>query len=204
MLTDSANSDLLSLEKRSVGLKLLAAVCAVLVTALVFGGYAYLRDRHSQQMLSGSGNVQNTVKEAKVAPKAHILVDDALLKGGHTLIGGSVKNISTERLAELSVELELRRRKDGVVDQTTVPINPRELEPGQEGRYSIKLPLQLYSSVRLAGLKGEPNSARLGFTSSQGQKRPPERLEPKIVTIPRSPSRGGEFLNSPDNPARVP
>lgn len=205
MLIESTHSNLIPLERRPFLLWLIAAVCAVVMTGLVFWGYAYLRERHSQQMRPGSRTVrQAALNSEKRLPKAHILVDDALLKGGQTIIGGTVKNISTERLAALSVELELRRRKDGVAEHLPAMVNPSELAPQQEGRYSIKLPSQQYLSVRLAGLKGEPDSALLPFTASPGQKRPLERLEPKVVTIPRSVSRGGEFLNSPDKPARVP
>ena len=41
------------------------------------------------------------------------MVDDALLQGGKTIIGGTVKNTSGEKLEGLAVELELKRRKDG-------------------------------------------------------------------------------------------
>ncbi len=100
--------------------------------------------------------------------------------------------------------LELRGRKDGSLEQTSVTVEPHDLEPDREGRYVLKLPAQQYISVRLVGLKGGADSALLAYTISSGQKRPPERIEPKVVTVPRSGSRGGKFLNSPDNPARVP
>jgi hypothetical protein len=130
-------------------------------------------------------------------------VDEALLKGGQTIIGGTVKNTFNEKLSGLSVELVLRRRKDSTIEQISVPIEPAELEPAQEGYYSLKLPAQEYSAVRLVNLRSG-DSNLLAYTSSLGQKRPPERIEPKVVIVPRTGSRGGEFLNRPDNPARVP
>lgn len=205
MLNDSTHTELLIEEKRPAGRKLVAALCAVLVTAIVFAGYTYLRRRHAQQLLAIAVKPQQTSQNVPKGPaKAHILVDDALLKGGQTIIGGTVRNISAEKLSGLTVGLELRRRKDSSLEQTSVPVEPSDLEPTQEGRYVLKLPAQQYISVRLVALKGGSDSALLAYTTSSGQKRPLEKTEPKVVTVPRPGARGGEFLNSPDNPARVP
>jgi hypothetical protein len=205
MLTDSTHTELLIEEKKSTGVKLLAVLCALLVTAIVFAGYTYLRKRSAQQRLAA---IAAQAPPASVIPKgpakAHIMVDEALLKGGQTIIGGAVRNISAEKLTGLTVALELRRRKDGSLEQTSVTVEPRDLELDQEGRYELKLPAQQYISVRLVGLKGGAESAPLAYTTASGQKRLPERLEPKVVIVPRSGAKGGEFLNSPDNPARVP
>ena len=209
MLTDSSHTELLIEEKQPASRKLAAILAAVLVTAVLVAGYAYLRRRHSQQVAAQALQAQQerAAQNANTAPKgpakAHILVDEALLKGGQTIIGGTVKNTSNEKLSGLAVELVLRRRKDASVEQTSVPIEPADLEAGQEGRYSLQLPAQDYSAVRLVSLRSG-DSNLLAYTSSPGQKRPPERIEPKVVIVPRSGSRGGEFLNSPDNPARVP
>ena len=209
MLTDSSHTDLLIEEKQPASRKLAAILAALLVTAVLVAGYAYLRRRHSQQVAAQALQAeqeraaQNPTSAPKGPAKAHILVDDALLKGGQTIIGGTVKNTSNEKLSGLAVELVLRRRKDASVEQTSVSIEPVDLEPGQEGRYSLKLPAQDYSAVRLVSLRSG-DSNLLAYTSSPGQKRPPERIEPKVVIVPRSGSRGGEFLNTPDNPARVP
>ncbi len=204
MLTDSTHTELLIEEKTSTGRKLVAVVCALAVTAIVFAGYTYLRKRSAQQRLAAIAAQAPPSEVPKGPAKVHILVDGALLKGGQTIIGGTVKNISGEKLSGLTVALELRRRKDGSLEQTSAEVEPRDLEPDQEGRYLLKLPAQQYISVRLTGLKGGADSALLVYTTGSGQKRPPERLEPKVVTVPRPAGRGGEFLNSPDNPARVP
>ncbi len=205
MLTDSTHTELLIEEKRSTGRTLVAVVCALTATAVVFAGYTYLRKRSAQQRLAAIASQAPPTSDLPKGPaKAHILVDEALLKGGQTIIGGTVRNISGEKLSGLTVALELRRRKDGSLEQTSAAVEPRDLEPDQEGRYVLKLPAQQYISVRLVGLKGGTDSAPLAYTTGSGQKRPPEKIEPKVVTIPRSGSRGGEFLNSPDKPARVP
>jgi hypothetical protein len=204
MLTDSIDSELLHEEKGSLGRKLIAGLLALLFTGGVLAGYLYFRNRHTRQNLSQSQPPTAATNAPKGPAKAHILVDDPLLKGGQTTIGGRVTNISQETLSSLAVDLELKRRMGGTAERMTVPLTPSQLEPNQEGSYSVKLPAQHFSGVRLVSLTGDPNATQLAFTTGPGQKRPPERIEPKVVIVPRPPSKGGEFLNSPDNPARVP
>lgn len=205
MLTDSSHTELLIEENNSKGRMLIAVVCALAVTAIFVAGYTYLRKHSAQQRLAAeAAAVKPETSDVPTGPaKAHILVDEALLKGGQTVIGGTVKNISKEKLSALTVLLELRRRKDGSLEQLSTSLQPTDLEPDQEGRYSLKLPAQQYNSVRLVGLKEGPDSSLLAYTTGLGQKRPPERIQPKVITVPRT-GQAGEFLNSPDNPARVP
>jgi len=200
MITNS-NVNLVE-EKQSVKPKVIAALLAVTITAIGIVGYAYLRHRN-QQLARAEEPKPVESNLPKGPPKAHISVDDALLKGGQTVIGGTVKNTSGEKLIGLTVGLELRPRRGKDVEQTLVPVEPKELNPEEEGRYLLKLPAQQYSSVRLIGLNTGPDSALLAYTTSQGQKRPPERLQPRVI-IQQRPGRAGEFLNSPENPARVP
>jgi len=186
--------------KRSVLPMVLAGVAALLITALVFAGYTLLRKRHADSSLVL--NPPPTAAEIK-PPQALIVVDEALLKNGQTTLGGVVRNTSNEKLENLAVELELKRRRDGGIDTQLVPLNPATLEPQQEGRYSLQLKAQDYSSAHLSGLKSGASKTDLAYTTAAGQKRPLERLEPKTIIVNR-PSKGGDFLNSPDNPARVP
>jgi hypothetical protein len=204
-LLDSAIDDSAEEEKRS-RLRMLAGVlCALLVTGSVFAGYAYLRKRHAQQTLSAAqAAAGSSATQAKGPTKAEIYVDEALLKGDQTIIGGTVRNISGENLTELSVDLELRRRKDGAAQKQSVPVEPSQLGPQQQGRYSLQLRSADYSSVRLLALKGGTESSLLSYSSQPGQKRPPEKLETKTIIVNRpAPSKDG-FLNTPDNPGRVP
>lgn len=203
MVTNQLHSELSHQEESPVGPKVVAGLLALIVTAAVFAGYIYFRNRQAQQNLAVSEQPQQSARVVKGPPKAHILVDEALLKGGQTIIGGSVKNISGETLSGLAVDLELKRRTGGATERMKVAVSPAQLEPDQEGRYTLKLPAQHFSSVRLVGLSGGADSALLSYTTGQGQKRPLERLEPKVVVVPRSSNRS-EFLNSPDSPARVP
>ena len=199
-MIESHQHELFVEPKSSAGPKLLAAVAALLVTALVFAGYTLLRRRHAASLVSSQ---PASTAETK-PPKALIIIDEALLQGGKTTIGGIVRNTSSEKLEALSVELELRRRKDAVLETRSIPLAPANLESQQEGRYLVELKAQDYSSARLVGLKAGPHALPLPYATAQGQKRPLERLEPKTIIVGRPSGKGGEFLNSPDNPARVP
>ncbi|HEY6119474.1 MAG TPA: hypothetical protein VIV66_05910 [Pyrinomonadaceae bacterium] len=202
MSNDSIEFGLVTEPKRSAGPKVLAALCALLITAGLLAGYAYVRKRHVMQNLAATapGPVDTTPKGP---PKAQIIVDEPILKGSETIIGGSVKNLSTQTLSGLSVRLELRKRKDGKLVESLVPLEPSTLEANAEGVYAAKFSAQEYGSVRLLGLIGDPNGAQIAYVSAQGKQRPAERIEPKTIVISK-PSSRGEFLNSPDNPARVP
>ena len=199
-MIESHQNELFVEPKSSAGPKLLAALAALLVTALVFAGYTLLRKRHAGALASSQPPATTETKP----PKALIVIDEALLQGGKTTIGGIVRNTSSEKLEGLSVELELRRRKDAVLETRSIPLAPANLDSQQEGRYVLELKAQDYSSARLVGLKAGPSASPLPYATAQGQKRPLERLEPKTIIVGRPSGKGGEFLNSPDKPARVP
>ena len=184
----------------SSGLKIAAAVAALVITALVFVGYAYLRKRQAQS----AAPAQQLAALPKPSPQALILVDEALLQGTNTVLGGTVRNISNQKLGAISVELELKRRSGGGVEKKQVALNPVELGPSEDGQYSLQLKAQEYVSARVVGLYSG-SQATIPFTLAQGDKRPPERLESKTIKIDKpAPGKRSEFLNSPDNPARVP
>lgn len=204
MITDSQQDELFIEPRGSLGAKVVAGIVALVITAAVLTGYTLIRKRHAEKAASLSPPSQGLSAQPKGPPKALILVDDAMLQGGKTIIGGTVKNTSNEHLSGLAVELELKRRKDAVAERKLVPLEPSQLEPQQEGRYSLEVKGQEYGSVRLVDLKVGSNSSSIAYTVAQGQKRPLERLESKTVTVGKRPGKPGEFLNSPDNPARVP
>jgi hypothetical protein len=201
MLNDSIDLVMADEARKSNALKAIAVLCAILLTGALLAGYAVMRKRHAQQTLEAIA-IETPEAPPKSTPKAQIIMDEPLLKGGDTIIGGRVKNISAEKLTGLTVHLELRRRKSADMAESLVSVDPSPLDAGQEGSYSVKFRAQEYASVRLIGLTVEPNSSVLAYTSAQGKQRPPERLESKTIII-RPASRRDEFLNSPDNPARV-
>lgn len=203
-MIDSQQDELFVEPRRSLGPMLLAGVAALIITALVFIGYAVLRKRHAQSSGSLLLSSPGETIEPRKPPKALVILDEALLQGNKTIIGGTVRNTSTEKLERVLVELELKRRKDGVAETQIIALEPAQLEPAEEGRYALQLKAQDYGSARLIALKAGANPQPLPFATAPGQKRPPERLETKTITIGKPAGKGGEFLNSPDNPARVP
>lgn len=202
MVIDSHSEELFTEPKSSSRLKLLGAILAVTFTALVFIGYTYLRNRHAQEVAAMAPQALST--EPKGPSQALILIDDALLQGSKTVLGGTVRNTSAQKLGPLVVELELKRRKDGGAEKKLVALEPAQLEPQQEGHYSLEVKTHEYGSARVTALKGDGASLPLPYTTAPGRKRPLERIESKTITVDKRRAKGDEFLNSPDNPARVP
>lgn len=203
-LLDSSVTDS-STQGQSRSLVLVGVLTALVVTGLIFAGYTVLLRKHRQNVLASAQAQASRQIGPRGPAKAQILVDEALLKGDQTIVGGSVKNISGESLSNLVVDLELTRRKDGSSQKIAVQIEPTQLAPQQEGRYSLQVRSADYIAVKLVGLKSGANPAMLAYVAAPGQKRPLEKLESKtiIVNRPATGSKGG-FLNSPDNPSRVP
>ncbi len=182
---------------------LLGIVCAVAIAALLIAGYTYIRRSHAQRLIAENTPPPVTESGPKGPPLAHVVVDEPMIEKGFTVIGGVVKNTSNRELSGVSVVLELKRRKDGGVEEQALPVSPSILQPQQEGSYSLKAPSQDFASIRLTGLRTDPQSTLIAYTSAQGKKRPPERFEPRTIVVKRS-GRPGEFINSPDNPGRLP
>jgi len=204
MINDPLHAEkALAREQESTKRKLLAVVCAVGITAVLLVGYGYIRKYHAERVIADSTPPPVADSGPKGPAVAHIVVDEPTLEKGVTTIGGVVRNISKQEISGLSVILELRRRKDGGLEQSALPVTPGQLQPEQEGSYALKVSAQDFASIRLAGLKADPQSALIAYTSSQGKKRTPERIEPRTIVVKRG-GKPGEFINSPDNPGRIP
>jgi hypothetical protein len=159
---------------------------------------------------SGERKDTGNVFKAK-APEAQIFADDAMWRPPYAVIGGTVENISGEKLDNLVVELELKRRDDSGSERRTVDVTPRNLPPGEKGKYSIKVLREEWSGSKVVGLRSSSRDSEVAFKTLPGARRPPERVpEPKPITRvvevprPRQKSNGEEFINTPDNPERVP
>jgi hypothetical protein len=182
---------------------LLGIVCAVAVTALLVVGYAVIRRLHAQQVQANLTPPPVTDNGPKGPAVAHIVVDQPSLEKGSTTIGGVVKNISEKELSGLNIALELLRRNGGGSEHRMVPVAPEKLQPQQEGSYVLKVSALEYGSIKLIGLRANPESNLIAFTTSPGKQRTPERLEPKVIIV-KKPGKPGEFINTPDNPTKVP
>jgi len=190
-------------EKESTKRKLLGVVCAFAITAILFAGYGYMRRVHQRQVFENQQQPVEVQTGPKGPPLAHVLIDEPTIDKGSTIVGGQLTNISERELRNVSIALELHRRKDGRTEQKLVPVEPNSLQPKEEGSYSLKLSSSEYGSIRFMGVRVNAESEAIAFTSAPGKKRALERIEPKVIVVKR-PGKPGEFLNTPDNPTKVP
>jgi hypothetical protein len=189
-------------EKETTKRLIFGIVCAVAITAILLVGYTYFRKRHAVQVITSNTPAPVTDNGPKGPPVAHIWIDEPMLDKGITTIGGVVKNISKQELSGVSISMELKRRKDKSVEQTIVPLTPTRLAPEEQGSYSLKLPVKDYDSIKFVGIKADPQATLIAYTTSPGKKRPLERLQPQVVQ--RGKTKEGDFINTPDNPTKVP
>src|SRR5262245_33187122 len=122
-------------EKRHTRRLLVGVLCALVLTASVLGGYLYLRKRHERQVAEATR--LETAKKA--APKVEVLVDDAMIEGKTTLLGGTIHNISGEPLRNVAVELLLRKRSGSGMETKVVAPESTDLAPDATTRYGLKL-----------------------------------------------------------------
>ena len=141
----------------------------------------------------------------KPEPQAHIFVDEAMLAKPYAIIGGAVQNVGQEKLEKLSVEVELRRRADSGVETREVLVEPTDLEPGQQGKFSLKVLSEEWSGSRVVGLRR--GGEEVAFRSLPGAKRPPEKFKDNVIIV-KTPAKkrsgGDDFINTPDTPYSVP
>lgn len=188
-------------EKRRTQRLLVGMLCAVLLTGAVLGGYMWLRKRHERQVAAAA--------EAEVkrkAPRVEVFVDDALVNGKTTTLGGTVHNISNEPLQNIAVELQLRRRVGSGLDTRVIVPEMTDLAPDARARYSVQVATDDYISATFFRVVGGTDRAAVPFKALPGNPRPP--MEPPgsktIIVDKRSPGKGDEFINTPNNPGRVP
>lgn len=203
MLIDSHVDEVFAESKRGSAIKIVGVVLAMAFTALVFVGYSFLRNKHAQEV-SRTAASQVVPIEPKGPPQAQITIDDAMAQGGKTVIGGTVKNISDQKLGPLTIELELRRRKDASAETKQIALTPAEIAPQEAARYSVELKAQEYSSARVVALRAQGLPQPLVYSTLQGRQRPTDRPETKTITVGKRPTKTDDFLNSADNPARIP
>lgn len=190
-----------SLLKRAI-----AIVSAVSVTAGLLFVYAFLVRRNAER-LRAQTEAQNPVPKPSPSPLVQLFRNEAMIKGTEAVIGGTVQNISPETLTGLSVEIELKRRRDGVSELRVVSVEPRDLGPQQNGYYSLRILSRDYRAADVHRITSTRSPEGVPFKVLEGAARPDERLPTKETTIVRPPSKGGnreEFINTPDNPATVP
>jgi hypothetical protein len=194
--------------KRSTLTLIVALFCALALTAALFGGYLYLRLRHAQNELARQQAEGPAQAKPTGPPLLQVYEDDAMLKGGQATISGTVVNISPENMTDISIELELRRRNSSGTEVRALELSPKDLTPEQQGRYTLTVQTRDFSNARLLRIKSSARPAEIVFKTAPGAQRPPERPPQtnRTIVVPRPTPRKGEeeFINTPDNPARVP
>ena len=148
---------------------------------------------------SAPGPVVKTSKVSAPA-EADVYVDEARLAKPYAIIGGTVRNVGPEKLEKLSVEIELRKRDDGNLERREVAVEPSDLAPGEQGKYTLKVLSDEWSGSRLVTLRS--GAGPLGCRLDRSRL-PVTKV---VADAPRQKSRpnGGGFINTPDNPIKVP
>ncbi len=175
---------------------------AVCVAALLLAGC----QASSPQNARHNQEAPQTGK-SDITAQAQIFEDEAMLKGSQAVIGGTVRNISESKFEGLDVEIELIRRRGGGTEARRVALTPSALAPGEEGRYALTVPSREWGNARILRLHSATLSADIVYRTAPGAKRPPERIadrQPTIVVVPRPKRQGEEFINTPDNPEKIP
>ncbi len=178
------------------------------LAALLFSGCQQKKAEPSAAGGNKTAAVSQTPSTAaQTEPEANIYVDEAMLAKPYAIIGGTVENVGAERLEKLSVEIELRRRVGGGVERREVAVEPGVLEKGKQGRFRLKVLSEEWSGSRVVSLRSGARPQEVAYKTLPGAKRPPEKVENKtVVVLPpaRKKADGGDFINTPDTPYKVP
>ena len=190
--------------QKSLAAKVWPVLLALVLTVGLVGGYFYLRGRNERALALQRAEAEKANETAP--PVAQIFQDEVrLAAGGQAVVGGTVRNISAEKLEGLSVEIELKGRTGGGTQVRQVSVEPRDLQPGEEGKYSLQIVPKDWSGVRVARLLSEARGGEVPFKPELGARRPAEgRPSPKVVVEPRPRQKGDDFINTPDKPIRIP
>ena len=189
--------------RKSLAAKIWPALLALALTVGLLGGYFYLRGRNQKALAERRAEAEKA--KAVEPPVAQIFQDEVRLAGGQAEVGGKVRNISDEKLEGLSVEIELMSRTGDAKEVRQVSVEPRDLPPGQEGKYSLQIAPKAWSGVSVARLLSAARGGEVAFKPEVGARRPTEgRPSPKVVVEPRPRQKGDDFINTPDTPVRIP
>ncbi|HYW73240.1 MAG TPA: hypothetical protein VE961_19625 [Pyrinomonadaceae bacterium] len=189
-------------ERRHTRRLLVGMLCALVLTGSVCGGYLYLRKRHERQVAAAAAAEKVEKEKAKV----EVAVDEARTEGKKSILSGTIHNISNDALHNVAVELQLRRRTGGATEARIVNPESSELAPDAKTRYKLEVPVSDYNSFTFSRvLTGEPHLA-IAFKAMPGAERPPLPPVPagKTIIVQRPAPKDGEFLNTEQNPGKIP
>lgn len=183
--------------ENTVRSKASALLFSTLVLSMALAGCAG-RESARENPFKAESNKQ---KQASAAPAVSVTEDEATLRGSQSVVGGTVRNVSGERLEDLVVELELSRRGGETTQVRPVSVSPATLAPGEEGRYALTISNREWAGSKILRVRSGAREEALAFVSQPGARRPPERTpDGKIIIVRKPRAKGDDFLNSPDNP----
>lgn len=189
-------------ERRHTRRLMVGMLCALLLTGSVCGGYLYLRKRHERQIAAATAAEKVEKEKAKV----EVAVDEARTEGKKSILSGTVHNISNETLHGIAVELLLRRRTGGSTETRIISPESTDLAPDARTHYRLEVPVQDYNSATFSRVVTGDTHLAVAFRAIPGAERPPLPPVPagKTIIVSRPPPKDGEFLNSEQNPGKVP
>jgi hypothetical protein len=203
----SEAAETLAKPPRSSLFKIISVLAALTISIGLLAGFFVWRRYHKQRVAIAPKPNANAARSPALPAKVQVYMDEPQRKGPRAIIGGTVHNISGEALSNISLEMELTRRKDAGTEMRSLTVDPKELAPDKKGRYTLALEGD-YRSVKLLAIKSGPDSSLIGFKTAPGAARPAERVpETKTIVVDRpssAPKQGEEFINTPDNPAKIP
>jgi hypothetical protein len=206
---DAVIHDPEELRGRSPFFFLIGFLLALGLTAALVGGYFYLRSRHAAQTLATEQQQKNAAAEKPLPkPEVRIFEDQAKIKGAQALLEGTVENISSAPMNDLSIELQLiPRMADARAVRRTLALTPKDLAPGERGQYSLTVLSRDYKQARVVSVKSSSRAGEIAFATAPGAQRPagPPASNNKTVIInrPSPKNSNGDFINSPDNPTTI-
>lgn len=183
--------------------KVIGIVCAALIVASIFGGYFLLRSRQAaaQQVDERAGDTQPATRERA---KVHVLEDEAFLRRSDAVIGGTIRNVSDQKLSNLLLTIKLQSRDGRTEELRTIATSPEDLEPQASANYSVAVSSAKWSGAKVVAVVADGDSNPQPFLSMRGKPRPREAPPAPIVrtiTVERpkpTNRKGEEFLNTPD------
>jgi len=189
-------------ESRHTRRLLVGVLCALLLTGSVCGGYLFLRKRHERQLATAEAAAKIEKEKAKV----EVAVDEARTEGKKSILSGTIHNISNDTLHNLAVELQLRRRTGGSTEARIVIPESTDLAPDAKTHYRLEVPVQDYNSATFARVVSGDAHLAVAFKAVPGAERPPLPAVPagRTIVVARPAPKDGEFLNSEQNPGKVP
>lgn len=185
--------------------KIVSIIVALALTGALLAGFLIWRRWHEEKTAPAQAAQTKVPDKPVLSARVQIFMDEPVRKGSQAIITGKVNNISNDNLSNLTLVAELTHRKDGGKEEIAFTTNPKELGPNQDGSYALTLTGD-YSAFTITHVKAGSNLEEVGFKTAPGAKRPqqqPNGVNNVIANRP-PPKKGDDFINTPDNPAKVP